>query len=120
MDSGEISTKIRPQQQAKHIEGTPQFERYKTSRLAKGKTPQSILTLSVEQAQNLVEQYKCTGTVRITKSGKESVKIIEFCNTEAIVGKYFDNNEYHDTKRIGIYYSKRGTHIVPVKEEHNG
>lgn len=120
IESGEISTKIRHQQQAKHIAGTPQFEQYRASRLAKGKTPQSILTLSTDQAQNAIERYKCTGTVQITRAGTKSVKIVEFCSTETVVGRYFDNGGYYDTKRIGIYYSRFGAHIVPVKEKFNG
>ena len=120
IESGEISTKIRHQQQAKHIAGTPQFEQYRASRLAKGKTPQSILTLSTDQAQNAIERCKCTGTVQITRAGTKSVKIVEFCSTETVVGRYFDNGGYYDTKRIGIYYSRFGAHIVPVKEKFNG
>lgn len=120
IDAGEISTAIRPQQQAKHIDGTPQFEQYRASRLAKGQTPQSILTITETKAQALVGQYSCTGSVRITKSGKNSVKIVEYCDADGIIGKYYDADAYQDTKRFGIYYAKRGTHIVPVREDYHG
>ena len=63
--SGEILPRIRTQQQAKHIEGTFQFEQYKVSRLAKGQTPQSILTVTEQEAQTLVNSYSGTGTVEI-------------------------------------------------------
>lgn len=120
IERGEISTAIRSQQQKKHIEGAPQFEQYKASRLAKGKSPQSILTITEEQAQELVDKCCCTGTVRITSSGGAAPKIIEYCDAESVIGKYYDADAYHDTKRFGIFYSKRGVHVVPTKEGYHG
>lgn len=110
--SGEISTRIRTQQQAKHIEGTFQFEQYKVSRLAKGQTPQSILTVTEQEAQTLVNSYSGTGTVEIQNT-KQSIKIVEFCDADIVVGQYYGDNKYINTKRFGIFYSKRGTHVVP-------
>ena len=112
IESGEISTRIRPQQQAKHIEGTPQFEQYKASRLAKGRTPQSILTVTEQEAQTLVNSYSGMGTVEIQNT-KQSIKIVEFCDADIVVGQYYGDNKYINTKRFGIFYSKRGTHVVP-------
>ena len=43
-----------------------------------------------------------------------TVKIIEYCDAEQVVGLYYGDNEYHDTKRFGIYYSKKGAHVVPT------
>lgn len=123
IESGEISTTIRSQQQKKHIEGTPQFEQYKASRLAKCKTPQSILTIAEQEAQEIVNKYAGTGIVEIKKTGQVSVKIIEYCDVGEVVGRYYDNDEYHDTRRIGIFYSKLGAHVVPAppeKEKRNG
>lgn len=112
--SGEISTKISTQKQARHIEGTEQFNQYLDRRLAGGKTPQSVLTISVEEAQNLVDRYKGTGDVDIQKTGKDAVKIIEYCDADLDVGRYYGNDMYHDTKRFAIFYSKKGTHVVPT------
>lgn len=120
IESKEISTKIRPQQHAKHVEGTPQFDQYRADRLAKGKTPQSILTVTEKEAQNLVDRFSGTGIVEILKTGDSSVKIVEFCDSDTVVGKFYDRNVYHETRRFEIYYSKRGTHIVPVMEAYNG
>jgi len=117
IESGEISTKIRSQQQKKHIKGTPQFEQYRAARLEKGQTPQSILMVSEIEAQEIVDKYKATGTVDIKKTGKNSVKIVEYCNADGMVGQYYGDNEYHDTNRFGIFYSKRGTYIVPTPPE---
>ena len=115
IDSGEISTQIRPQQQAKHIEGTPQFESYKASRLAKGKMPQSVLAITQEEAQSLVNELSCTGIVEV--SGENNMKFVEYCDAGRVIGKYYADNTYRETKRFAIYYSKRGTHVVPTPLE---
>lgn len=114
IESGEISTKIRHQQQAKHIAGTPQFEQYRASRLANGKTPQSILTITEQDAQILVNRYASTGIVGIKTGKAGAVKIVEYVDAENAIGKYYGNNTYISTKRFAIHYSKRGTHIVPA------
>ncbi len=116
LDTGELSGKISFQMQSKHIEGTPQYEQYKNARLQKGDNPQSILTISREEAQELVEKYSGTGNVLISPSGQNTVKIVEFVTTDKVVGKYYADDKFVDTKRFGIYYSKRGAHIVPVRE----
>lgn len=123
IESGEISTQIRPQVQARHIEGTPQFKDYNARRLAKGRTPQSILTVTMEEAQELVDKYKCTGEVIVKTRKDGSFEIKEYADTDRIVGKEYTDNEYHETRRIGIFYSKKGTHIFPTrsrKAEENG
>ena len=112
--SGEISTKIRPQVQARHIEGTAEFERYKAQRLAKGKTPQSVMTITMQEAQEFVDRYVGTGTVVVQTQKNGAVKIIEFTDADRVIGRYYKNNAYHNTKRAGIYYSKKGTHVVPT------
>lgn len=115
IDSGEISTKVSAQQQQKHIEGTSQFARYLADRIAKGKHPQSILTVSIEKAQALIDRYSCTGIVDVTRSGK--IRTVEFVTTDLIVGKYFENDSFLETSRVAIHYGKKGAHIVPVKEK---
>ena len=117
IESKEISTKIRPQQHAKHIEGTSQFNKYRADRIAKGKTPQSILTITEKEAQELVNLYSCTGAVEIEIRKDGTAKIVEYCSADRIIGKYYISNEYRETKRFGIFYSKRGTHIVPTRPE---
>ncbi len=120
--SGEVSTAIRPQVQARHIEGTPQFEQYKAARLAKGQTPQSILSVSIQEAQEIVDKYACTGTVTVKMPLNAPMEIREYRNLDRAIGKYYANNAFHDTKRIMIVYAKKGTHIVPTipKEEQHG
>lgn len=117
IQGGEISTKIRPQVQARHIEGTPQFEEYRVTRLAKGRTPQSILTVTLEEAQALMDKYNCTGEVVVQVQKDGAVKITEYVDVGENAGKYFKEDAYHETKRIGIFYSKKGTHVVPTWPE---
>nr|DAI12527.1 MAG TPA: minor capsid protein [Bacteriophage sp.] len=115
--SGEISTQIRPQVQARHIEGTAEFERYRLQRLAKGQTPQSILTITAQEAQTLVDGYAGTGTVTIKNRNDGSLEIKEYTDTDQVIGRYYADNKYWDTKRIIIFYSKKGIHVVPTNPE---
>ena len=117
IESGEISTAVRPQVQARHIEGTPEFERYRAQRLERGKTPQSVLSVPAPDLQSVVDKFVCTGTVTVKTRKDGSVEIKEYTNADSIVGKYFANNEYHDTKRMIIFYAKKGTHVVPTNPE---
>lgn len=114
IESGAISTKIRPQVQVRHIEGTPQFEEYKARCRAKGQTPQSVLKVAVEEAQKLVDKSNCTGIVEIQNGKEGAVKIAEYCDSDTVIGLYYGDNAYHDAKRFGIYYSKEGAHVVPT------
>lgn len=117
--SGEISTVIRPQVQARHIEGTMEFERYKAQRISNGKTPQSVMTITMQEAQEFVDSRSGTGTVIIQKQKNGTLKIVEFANADATIGRYYKNNAYHKTNRAGIYYSKKGTHVVPTEPKEN-
>lgn len=117
--SGEISTVIRPQVQARHIEGTMEFERYKAQRISNGKTPQSVMTITMQEAQEFVDSRSGTGTVIIQKQKNGALKIVEFANADATIGRYYKNNAYHKTNRAGIYYSKKGTHVVPTEPKEN-
>lgn len=112
--NGDISTAIRPQVQASHIEGTVEFERYKAQRLANGQTPQSIMTITMQEAQKFVDSHVGTGTVVVQTQKSGAVKIIEYTNADRVIGRYYKDNAYHNTKRGGIYYSKKGTHVVPT------
>lgn len=117
--SWEISTVIRPQVQARHIEGTMEFERYKAQRISNGKTPQSVMTITMQEAQEFVDSRSGTGTVIIQKQKNGALKIVEFANADATIGRYYKNNAYHKTNRAGIYYSKKGTHVVPTEPKEN-
>lgn len=114
IDAGEISTTIRPQVQARHIEGTEEFERYRAQRLAKGQTPQSIMTITAQEAQEILGRYTGTGTIAIKTRKDGSLEIKEYTNVDRVIGQYYESDAFHDTKRIMIIYSKKGAHIVPT------
>jgi hypothetical protein len=115
--NNKLSTKLSLQHYKKHIAGTVEFENYRASRAEKGQTPQSILTVSKEEAQELILKHCGTGVIQKTKAGK--FRDVEYCNADRVIGKYFRDNEYFDTVRFAIHYSKRDAHIVPVKPEDN-
>lgn len=120
ISSGEYPLTIHRGRQRKHIEGTNEYKTYLNQRTEKGKTPQSILDISEEEAKNIIERYYASGVVEV-KLGKDgNTRIVEYTTTDTIVGRYFDNGEYHNTHRIQIHYSKKGEHIVPVTEDYDG
>ena len=67
--------------------------------------------------QKLVDKYSGTGEPKLTKGLEWTHK--EFITLDAPVGVAIiqDTGERVETKRIAIHYGKRGTHVVPVKEE---
>ena len=108
IEKGEISTKIISGRQNKHIEGTKQYkDKYKD-----GANPQDVLTISMEEAQELVDRYCGKGD-----PGKSDMNgtWTEFMDADHVIGKYYSNGEYHETKRFTIHYSKKGAHVIPVR-----
>jgi len=113
--NGEYNTKLSIQQYYKHIEGTKQYQDYLKTRLTKRKTPQSTITVDAETVQDAINKLSGTGRPKMTEAG--NVSNIEYVDCDRVIGKYFSNGDWYDTQRIAIHYSKRGSHVVPVKEE---
>lgn len=90
--------KIHTGKQGKHIIGHNNYK--------KGK---SILNVSTDTAQELINKY--SGTGRKIGSNRE---VIDF---KKVIGKYVDpkTNKAYDTTIGTIHYSNTGTHIVPEK-----
>lgn len=90
--------KIHLGKQGKHIVGHNNY--------TKGK---SILSISTEKAQRLVNKYSGTGK----KIGANRERVDFKC----IIGKYVDpkTGKAYDTTVGTIHYSNSGTHIVPEK-----
>lgn len=88
--------------QGKHIPG---HNNYKEGR--------SYLTITEQQAQELVNQYAGTGKIIRDRNGKYTGK--ERITTQEQIGvcKDLEGNEV-PTKRFMIHYSKDGVHIVPA------
>lgn len=95
---------IEPGKQGKHIVGHNNY--------AKGR---SYLTISLEDAQQLVNKYAGTGEIKRDRFGKWTNK--EFVSADKNIGVVVDpqTGEEFVTSRFSIHYSKNGTHIVPRK-----
>lgn len=113
INSGEYSTKQSKQNYLKHAQGSPQFEQYKKTRTERGGNPQSILSISEEEAHKIILQRSGTGIVRVDRKGK--AKPQESIDCGKVVGYYFAKGKYHPTTKVTIHYGKNGTHIVPIR-----
>lgn len=111
--AGEYSTKLSHQQYLKHRVNTPQYEEYKKARIAKGGNPQSILTVSEEEAQKIIKDYAGTGIIRTDTKGKETAR--EWINVNKVIGAYWGNGRYNETTKAIIHYGKKSAHIVPIR-----
>lgn len=101
-------TTLKPGSQGKHIPG---HNNYLAGR--------GYLTVTMEEAQELIREYAGTGEIRRDARGKWTHK--EFVTANRVIGYYKDlNGESAPTRRFYISYAvgkNKGAHIVPVKEE---
>ena len=109
--NGEYSLRQRHQKYLQHIQGTKQYENATRSR---GRE-QSYLTVSEEVAQELIYRFAGKGELRRINGVLSTDK--EYVSVDRITGKYFERGAWHETDRIMILYSKKGSHIVPVKRK---
>lgn len=114
IQSGEYPLKVNKGQQRKHIEGTNEYETYLKQRLKAGKTPQNIVFIKETELNRILEQYSTTGNIEARQSQTGNYKIVEYVDTDIVVGKYYKDNQYFDSKRIAIHYSTKGAHFFPV------
>jgi hypothetical protein len=110
---GTYSTKIVLGRQRKHILGTVEFQQNKDKmqKLSPGSEP-SILNAD---AASLVNKYKGTGILEMTKGSQYPVELIDM---PYIIGKTWVQRmqKYVETKRFRIVYSSDGVHIIPVSD----
>lgn len=66
-----------------------------------------------KEAQDVIKKYSGTGVPKINKNG---VSNIEFVSTEKVIGQYYKNGKWNDTKRVAIHHGKKASHIVSVEE----
>lgn len=102
--SDDVPKNLHMGHQGKHIPGHNNY--------IEGK---SYLTISAEEAQELVNRYAGTGAVNMTKKGEW--KNQELIDSDTVVGKALDQftGEEFETSAFKIHYGKKGVHIVPTK-----
>ncbi len=108
MQSNPAYTTLKPGAQGKHILG---HNNYTEGR--------SYLTVSMDEAQELINKYAGTGEIKRDSSGKWTHK--EFVTADRVIGYIvpLDGGEPIPTKRFSISYAtgnKKGAHIVPARE----
>ena len=112
INSGEYSTKLSHQQYLRHIEGTVEYNNYKQIRQAKGQPPQSILTISEREAQELIIQKAGTGIVTANING--DMIPMESITADRIIGITWSGGKKIYTNKARIHYGIRSSHIVPI------
>lgn len=100
---GEISLKINPEMQNRHILGTKEY--------IEGR---SYITIPIEELQDIINSKYATGRVTISKSGQ--IKETIFTNKVIGVNKALDCTEI-ETNGLKIHYSKSRTHAVPHRKK---
>lgn len=112
IELGEYSTKLSKQHFDKHVKGTTKYNEYIQQRQKKGSNPQSILTITFEETQKIIETRAGTGIIRVDKNGNERPQ--EQISCDKIIGKIYVNGEYIDTRKATIHYAKKSAHLVPI------
>lgn len=118
INEGEYNTKMSQQQYLKHQEGSAQYEQYKQARIKKGGNPQSVLTISQQEAQQIILEKAGTGIVRVDRKGNARPQ--ESVDCGRVVGYYFAKGKYHATTKVTIHYGKNVSHVVPIRGEDFG
>ena len=111
--SGQYSTKLSMQQFDKHVFGTAKYKEYLNTRLQGGGNPQSVITISKEEAQKIIETKAGTGIIKVDRNGNARPQ--EQITCDNTIGQYYCDGQYIDTNKAVIHYGKKNCHIVPVK-----
>lgn len=79
----------------------------------------SFLYGTLEDAQRLVNQYSGTGEPKLDGKGNWTHK--EHITADRLIGEVvdLDTGKATPTHRFAIHYGKRGTHVVPAKEDND-
>lgn len=111
--NGQYSTRLSSQQFDKHVLGTAKYEEYLNTRLSGGGNPQSVITISKDEAQKIIETKAGTGIIKVDRNGNARPQ--EQITCDNIIGQYYYDGQYIDTNKAVIHYGKRNSHIVPVR-----
>lgn len=113
---GIIKTEINEQKQASHIKGTNEWHRRLEIELASGNQVEpSYLTISIDEAAELIKRYSGTGKF-LYKEDPDYIPKKEIIKHNHKIGMYIDQRtgEMFETDSFRIHYRKTGAHIVPT------
>ena len=113
---GIIKAGINEQKQADHIKGTNEWRRRLETELANGNQIEpSYLTISMDEAAELIKRYSGTGKF-LYKEDPNYIPKKEIIKHNSKVGVYIDQQtgEMFETDSFRIHYRKTGAHIVPT------
>ena len=110
---GKIRLKLSKQAYNNHVLGTKDYDRKMNSRRAKGYNPQSILTISYEETQEIIKKYSGTGIIKTNKNGR--IITVEKITCDRVIGKYCSKGVWYDTNKAQIHYNREGSHLVPIR-----
>ncbi|MFS9319359.1 polymorphic toxin type 50 domain-containing protein [Streptococcus parasanguinis] len=113
---GIIKTEINEQKQASHIKGTNEWRRRLETELANGNQVEpSYLTISMDEAAELIKRYSGTGKF-LYKEDPDYIPKKEIIKHNRKIGMYIDQRtgEMFETDSFRIHYRKTGAHIVPT------
>lgn len=74
----------------------------------------SYLTISLEEAQGIINKYAGTGEIKTNTKGEWDRKETISLDREIGVNLNVSTGEKTPTNKFKIHYSKKGTHIVPT------
>ena len=113
---GIIKAEINEQKQAEHIKGTNEWHRRLETELANGNQIEpSYLTISMDEAAELIKRYSGTGKF-LYKEDPDYIPKKEIIKHSHKIGMYIDQRtgEMFETDSFRIHYRKTGAHIVPT------
>lgn len=99
--------------QNKHIQGTNEYNIEKKKYIAKKEFGPGLITIDDNKIIELVNKYKGTGILRISKGQWQNVETI--IDNDEIIGVVINNitGDKADTSVFKIHYSDKGVHISP-------
>ena len=112
LPEGNYNLTIRRQVQNRHIEGTREYQDYVARRADTPFKPSRMP--SNTDAQALVNEFHGKG---IYEPNPQDNSPREKIDTGRIIGQYWNNRlgKFIDTTWLMIVYSKKGTHIYPIR-----
>ena len=111
VQSGEYSLRLTRNSYNKHVEGHPDYERYRISREGKNLPPQGVLIIPFEEAQDIILKKSGTGIINVKRDGTPTN--VEDITCDRIIGKCWYRGQYYETHKAAIHHGSSGSHLVP-------